>query len=49
MIDHDRLVPTPDEDRGDDWLSAYRHGLVDVPVCAENGAFSTRYEELLDS
>lgn len=49
MIEHDILVPRPNEDGGDDWLAAYRRGLVDVPVCAENGAFSTRYEEVLES
>ena len=47
MIDHDVLVPRPDVEREDDWLAAYRRGQVDVPVCAENGVFSTRYEEVL--
>ena len=49
MIDHDSLVPTPEDNRSDEWIAAYRRGLVDVPVCAENGVFSTRYEELLDA
>lgn len=47
MIDHDVLVPRRDVESGDDWLAAYRRGQVDVPVCAENGVFSTRYEEVL--
>ena len=49
MIDHDSLVPTPEASRREDWLLAYRHGLVDIPVCAENGVFSSRYEALLDT
>lgn len=47
MIDHDVLVPHRDIEREEDWLTAYRRGLVEVPVCAENGVFSTRYEEVL--
>jgi hypothetical protein len=47
MMDHDVLVPRAESERDDDWLAAYRRGLVDVPVCAENGVFSTRYEEVL--
>ncbi|MGZ9053162.1 MAG: hypothetical protein ACXW3N_13450 [Rhodoplanes sp.] len=47
-MDHDVLVPQRDIDRHEDWLAAYRQGKVDVPVCAENGVFSSRYEEVLD-
>jgi hypothetical protein len=47
MIDHDVLIPRPESEREDEWLAAYRRGQVDVPVCAENGVFSTRYEEVL--
>lgn len=47
MIDHDVLVPRPEIGGDDDWLAAYRRGQVEVPVCAENGVFSTRYEEVL--
>jgi hypothetical protein len=47
-MDHDVLVPQRDIERNEDWLAAYRRGQVDVPVCAENGVFSSRYEEVLD-
>jgi hypothetical protein len=47
MIDHDVLIPRAESERENEWLAAYRRGQVEVPVCAENGVFSTRYEEVL--